>query len=211
MVDAEVHARGARRVGNLADDVAVRAHVHGVPREGRRARPVAEAFVVLARGHDVARAGAGKELRPRGRVEEDRVEARRVLLVREAGRLRLGNKGHHVRVLCRHAKPLAVEGGHAEDAEVDEDAHLGVRIPLWKRPRVERRPGRVVAHVLRSSRAGRRGAERERRRERERRQRHLCPSLKPRVRRKVDPVRLAAPKKPATIQPPGANHPKTKR
>ena len=179
MVYPEMHSSVARCVCELANDVAHGADVHAVPVERSRRRPHAEAFVMLRRRHNVARAGGGEELRPLRCVKKGRVEARGVVRVGEGGALGRGDEGDDVGVFRRNPivlEPFPVERGHAEDGEVYEDTHLGIAPPLRQRARVERRPGWVVAHALGGAgsggsggggggRGGERGGERAERRE----------------------------------------------
>ena len=130
--DAEDEALRAHGLGQLADDVALRAHLRRAP-VGERAVVHREAVVVLGDRHHVPRARLLEQRRPLRGVESLGRERRDEVLVAERRLRPVG--GHVVRELRRallvHVAriPLVAERGHRVEAPMDEDAELAVLVP----------------------------------------------------------------------------------
>ena len=172
VVHPEPQAGGPRRLRERLDEVAAGAAVHGVARPRARGVPERDAVVVLARGHDVLRAGPGEEA-----DEVVRVEGLGVPVVEE-GVVRRGAEDLPVVLASRAALqpdrvrvPLRVRvvpepggpvdrpelarrlrpGGHGVGPPVHEDAQLRGREPRGHGPG-EPVPGRGGGHSPRASR-----------------------------------------------------------
>ena len=145
---------------------------------GLRALPQGEAFVVLRSQRDVLRAGALEDIGPVVGIVELGAEHRGEIEVREIGAVDAlvefpGRRPLVVLVLGERVPiPLGVaglaldidggEGRHGVDAPVDEDAELGVGVPLRARTPVDRVPVGFVAGLGgggHRERSGRHGAE----------------------------------------------------
>mgnify|MGYP000344961181 CR=1 FL=1 len=132
-------------LGQVADDIAPGPHADGVPL--REAAVVhGEAVVVLGHRHLVAGAGLLEEGRPPIGIKSFTPEEGNEVLVAE---LRLGTVGGPVVGELARAGPvhvarvpLVAKGGNGVDAPVDEDAELGVEVPLGNGVALQRLPGR---------------------------------------------------------------------
>ena len=130
---ADGHPAGLAGGLQLAQRVAAGAHLIGVVM-GDVASVHLEAVVMLRHGHDVLRPGALEQRRPGVGVKLLRPEQGDEVLVAEfpvgavgGDVVLVGLGAGHVHVA---GVPLAVVGGHAVHAPVDEDAELGVPVPL---------------------------------------------------------------------------------
>jgi hypothetical protein len=151
VVHAEPQARGPGGAGEFADQIAARAPAHRVAAGGAGRVPQRDAVVVLGGRDDVAGAGPGEQRRPRRRVERvglPRVEESVVRCV--AVGLAVVGAGRAVVEPDRVEVPLGVRvvpepdrvvdrpelaggfspRGHGVGAPVDEDAELGVAVPV---------------------------------------------------------------------------------
>ena len=153
----------AAGVGQVAEEVALRSDIDRVPgaapgRVGLLAWPEREALMVLRGERDVLRAGALEDVGPVVGIVQLGAEHRARSPSTGNWRRRRACGISHVGSACRsvglwssefqyHSAylPTGREGRHGIDAPVNEDAELGVGVPLRRRPPVERIPGRLIA------------------------------------------------------------------
>src|ERR1700722_6822176 len=140
----EVQALLANGGGQLAHDVLLRSHFGGAI-VGETAIVHGEAVVMFGDGHYELRAGFAEEFGPLVGVEFGRGKPRNEVFVAECGLrpecLHVVLEGRVVFHVHVARVPLAVERRDRIDAPMNEDAELGVLIPLRRQISLERVPG----------------------------------------------------------------------
>jgi hypothetical protein len=130
--DAEVEAAGASGGGEFANDIAMRAHLRGVPC-GELRVVHGEAVAVFGDGDDVASSGAGEEIDPLVGVEVLGLEHGDEVLVAEGGLRAVGGdvvlEGGVAGNIHVAGVPLVCECRNRVDAPVEEDSELCVLKP----------------------------------------------------------------------------------
>ena len=130
--DAEVEATGASGGGEFANDIAMRAHLRGVPC-GELRVVHGEAVSVFSDGDDVASSGAGEEIEPLVSVEVLSLEHGDEVLVAEGGLRAVGGdvvlEGGVAGNIHVAGIPLVCVCRDRVDAPVEEDSELCVLKP----------------------------------------------------------------------------------
>ena len=149
----KAHALGANGPLQLADDIALGAHLAGAPL-GIAGIPHREAVMMLGDRAGEFGARALEELRPFIGIEMFGGEHRDEVFVAEFGRVAVS-----LAVVLELGRALAVHivgipgdvgagGRHAVDAPVGVDAKLRLAHPLGRRVRFQRRPIRFISLVI---------------------------------------------------------------